>query len=97
MTTITFVLDQNNELICIDNQTGFPSSIPLTIEGLTKLKNILHASDQAMVKKYQKMWETQHGEELARQADEKKHRAEYEAQRRENEKQKQMKELEELF
>jgi len=50
-----------------------------------------------MVKKYQKMWETQHGEEMARQADEKKHLAEYEAQRKENEKQKQMKELEELF
>ena len=63
MTTVTFTLNQNNELVMIDNLTGFPSTIPVSLEGLQKLQKLLKVSDEAMVKKYQKMWEIQHAEE----------------------------------
>ena len=60
MTTVTFLLDQNNELVAIDNSTGFPQSIPLTIDGLKKVQSILHKTDENMRKEYYKRWNMEH-------------------------------------
>ena len=86
MTTVTFTLDQNNNLVGIDNATGFPQSIPLTLEGLKKVQTILHKTDQKLIEEYNRQKGIvlfERSQMLQQMEEEREHR--------------QMKELEELF